>query len=154
MSNEVIAEKFYTGPLTGTVRLVLHEKKFPIRNPDRWDQFLKDTQKDGRLLATLDYPALSIELEMWTDEGYDEYTKASAKDNGICLGYVVCYRFDEDNWEAHSELIEKCSIKFESPTWEQDLRLEMDSILRSYAKDHGLSLEDYKANANAPYPRE
>lgn len=149
--NDVMMSEWNAAPLTKTVRITLEEGAFPTYSNEKWDAFLEDTRKDGRFLAYLTYPALSMALEMSCANG-DEYTTASDEENGIYLDFEVGYKYGEgvDDWASHGFVAADGifpNVDFLSPTWEQDLKEEMQKVLTEYAEKNGLSFDNVEINS-------
>lgn len=126
--------------LTDNVVSVLADGKFPITDRERLDKFYKDLQCD-RVLGIIEFPAIDIELEMWTRGGYD-YDEATEDDNEISLAYAVCGKVVSDKycgWETLDWAYKDVSVDFASKDWEKRLEKEMLSALEDYADIHSLS---------------
>lgn len=131
-------KKTHFDKLTENVIKTLAVGEFPT-DTEEYEKFLNDIDYD-RVLATIEYPYIDIELEIWTADGF-EPDCATETDNSIAPSYFVCtkgVRNGEETWVSYGDAGD-CYVDFSLPYWEELLEHEMEERLAEYADKYHLS---------------
>ena len=135
----------FTADMAVPIIDTLRSGKYPVNDPDAWEHFLDATCNAERVLAVLEYPAVDIELEMWTAEGSD-VLDATEEDYDVSLSYFACIKGKLPSgaveWASDEYVNKSCDVDFSADDWEAQLEQDMNKAAIAYAKEHGYSLTD------------
>lgn len=135
----------FTADMAAPIIDTLRSGKYPVNDPDAWEHFLDVTNNADRVLAVLEYPAVDIELEMWTAEGSD-VLDATEEDYDVSLSYFACIKgrslSGSEEWSSDGYVNKSCNVDFSAEDWEAQLEQEMNKAAIAYAEEHGYSLTE------------